>query len=71
MGIFYIDGEYVEAEGASVPAGDLALLRGYGIFDFARTYGGKPFQLGAHLRRLLRSAALLELHCPWDIEALP
>ena len=70
MGIFYMDGEYVDAEQAALPASDLALLRGYGIFDFTRTYGGKPFQLGAHLRRLIRSAALLELDCPWDIEEL-
>lgn len=70
MGIYYMDGEYVETAEASVPASDLALLRGYGIFDFTRTYGGKPFQLGAHLRRLIRSAALLELDCPWDIEEL-
>lgn len=70
MGIYYVDGEYVDAEDAAVPASDLALLRGYGIFDFLRTYGGKPFQLGAHLRRLIRSAALLELDCPWDIEEL-
>lgn len=70
MGIYYMDGEYVETAEASVPASDLALLRGYGIFDFTRTYGGKPFQLGAHLRRLIRSATLLELDCPWDIEEL-
>ena len=70
MGIYYINGEFVAAAEAAVPASDLALLRGYGIFDFLRTYGGKPFQLGAHLRRLIRSAELLELACPWDIEEL-
>ena len=70
MGIYYIDGDYVDAAKAALPASDLALLRGYGIFDFLRTYGGKPFHLGAHLRRLIRSAALLELDCPWDIEEL-
>ena len=70
MNTFYIDGEFVDPAAAMIPASDLALLRGYGIFDFLRTYGGKPFQLGAHLRRLIRSAALLELECPWDIEEL-
>ncbi len=70
MSTFYIDGEFVDPAAAMIPASDLALLRGYGIFDFLRTYGGKPFQLGAHLRRLIRSAALLELECPWDIEEL-
>lgn len=70
MSVYYVNGEFVQAADAVLPASDLALLRGYGIFDFLRTYGGKPFQLGAHLRRLIRSAALLDLHCPWDIEEL-
>lgn len=70
MGVFYINGEYIEAGSASISATDLAILRGFGVFDFLRTYGGTPFQLGAHLRRLQRSAALIDLHCPWDIEEL-
>ena len=70
MSVYYVDGEYVDSRKATVPASDLALLRGYGIFDFLRTYGGKPFQLGAHLRRLIRSAALLDMRFPWDIEEL-
>lgn len=70
MSVFYINGEFVDAASASIPATDLAVLRGYGVFDFLRTYGGIPFQLGAHLRRLKRSAELIELNCPWDIEEL-
>ncbi|MCY4021704.1 MAG: aminotransferase class IV [Chloroflexi bacterium] len=70
MSVYYVNGDFVDAADAAIPASDLALLRGYGIFDFLRTYGGKPFQLGAHLRRLIRSAELLDLHCPWDIEEL-
>lgn len=70
MSVYYVNGDFVDAANAAIPASDLALLRGYGVFDFLRTYGGKPFQLGAHLRRLKRSAALLDIHCPWDIEEL-
>ena len=70
MSVFYINGEYVDAAEAQIPATDLAVLRGYGIFDFLRSYGGVPFHLGAHLRRLKRSAALIGLACPWDIEEL-
>ncbi len=70
MSVFYIDGGYVDAGGASIPATDLAVLRGYGVFDFLRTYGGIPFQLRAHLQRLQRSASLIDLDCPWDIEEL-
>ncbi len=68
MSVYYINGEYIDAKRATIPANDLAILRGYGVFDFLRTYGGKPFQLGAHLRRLARSAELLDLECPWDME---
>ncbi|MCY3780413.1 MAG: aminotransferase class IV [Chloroflexi bacterium] len=70
MSVFYIDGEYVKARSAVLPATDLSILRGYGVFDYLRTYGGTPFQLGAHLRRLQRSASQIELPCPWDIEQL-
>ncbi len=70
MSVFYIDGEYLDAGNASLPATDLSILRGFGVFDYLRTYGGVPFQLMAHLRRLQRSAALIELACPQDIEQL-
>ena len=70
MSVFYINGEFIDADRALVPARDLAILRGFGVFDFLRTYGGVPFQLGAHLRRLQRSADLIELACPWDLEEL-
>lgn len=70
MSVFYINGEFVSADRAAISARDLAILRGFGVFDFLRTYGGVPFQLGAHLRRLQRSAELIELACPWDLEEL-
>ena len=70
MSVFYINGEFVNAAEARVSAIDLAVLRGYGVFDALRTYGGIPFHLGAHLQRLKRSAALIDLACPWDIEQL-
>jgi branched-chain amino acid aminotransferase len=68
--IFYIDGSFVREEQAQISATDLAVLRGYGVFDFLRTYGGKPFHLEAHLERLRRSAALIDLEVPWSQEEL-
>lgn len=62
--IWYVDGEYVDSDAAQLPAADLAVLRGYGIFDFTRTYGGHPFRLDAHLQRLQRSAELVLLDLP-------
>ncbi len=65
--IFYIDGELVSSDDASLPVEDLAILRGYGIFDLTRTYGGKPFRLDAHLERLERSAGHILLDLPLPI----
>ena len=61
MSIYYIDGEYVEAQAACLPVDDLSILRGFGVFDFLRTYGGRPFHLQDHLARLKRSAELIGL----------
>ncbi len=66
--IWYVDGEYVERAAAQLPADDLAVLRGYGIFDFTRTYSGRPFRLDAHLRRLQRSADLILLELPHSLD---
>ncbi|MEQ8675814.1 MAG: aminotransferase class IV [Aggregatilineales bacterium] len=65
MGTYYIDGEFVAPEDAKIPADDLSVLRGYGAFDFLRTYNGVPFELEAHIIRLFRSAQLLLLDMPW------
>jgi branched-chain amino acid aminotransferase len=63
--IFYIDGRFIERDEASIPVTDLAVLRGYGIFDFMRTYNGEPFHLADHVARLFRSAELIDLAMPW------
>lgn len=62
--IDYINGQFVDHADAQIPATDLAILRGYGVFDYLRTYGGRPFHLQAHLERLERSAQLIGLTLP-------
>jgi len=49
---------------------DLALLRGEAVFEAVRVYQGHPFRLAAHLARLVRSAAALQLTLPRGLEAL-
>jgi branched-chain amino acid aminotransferase len=66
MAIFYVDGNYVEDSKAALPLSDMAILRGYAVFDFLRTYNGKPFHLEDHLRRLQNSASILHLPYPWE-----
>lgn len=61
MSIYYVDGEFVDENDALVPVTDLAVLRGYGVFDFTRTYGGVPFKLAEHLARLRRSADWIDM----------
>jgi len=64
--IYYVDGKFVPANEASIPVNDLALLRGLGVFDLLRTYGGRPFFLEEHLERLENSARKIGLPMPWS-----
>lgn len=43
---------------------DLGVLRGYGLFDYFRTYNGRPFQWDWYWERFERSARILRIPCP-------
>ena len=64
MNIYYVDGEFTPEDRASIPVNDLGVIRGYGVFDFMRTYNMRPFFLEEHIRRLEASARLIELAMP-------
>ncbi len=66
MDIYYVDGKFVPADEAFIPVNDMAVLRGYGVFDLLRTYGGKPFFLEAHINRLYKSAQKIGMAIPWS-----
>lgn len=70
MNIFYINGNYVPEEQAVLPIRDLSILRGYGAFDYLRTYGGQPYRLEANLARLRKSCEILELPLRWSDEEI-
>lgn len=61
MDIYNINGEFVTSDQANISIHDLAIMRGYGVFDFLRTYNKIPFHLDDHIKRLERSASLLGL----------
>ena len=54
----------VEPQERLVSTFDLSVLRGDGIFEATTVYQGFPISLENHLRRLARSAALMDLPAP-------
>lgn len=56
-----LDGQITGTREARIPAADDGLLRGDGVFEVIRLYGGRPFALGEHLDRMERSAAAIDL----------
>ena len=60
----YVNGTWATDSKATIPVFDLAVLRGFGIFDFLRTYKHVPFLLDEHLDRLWNSARLLQMTVP-------
>jgi branched-chain amino acid aminotransferase len=57
----FVRDNFVPASQASILIGDLAIQRGYGIFDFFKTLGGNPVFLEDHLDRFFHSARQLRL----------
>ena len=67
---YYINGTFVPADQATLPLGDLAIVRGFGIFDFLRTYSRAPFKLREHVLRLYSSAQQIGLAMPWTMDGV-
>lgn len=57
----WINGKIEPAKKPVVLVNDIGFLRGYGVFDFMRTYNGKIFRYPEHYRRFVNSAKLLGL----------
>jgi len=62
--LVWLNGRLVEASRARVSALDRGLLHGDGLYETWRTYGGEPFAVPAHLRRLAAAARRLGLPVP-------
>lgn len=60
----------MDLDKAHVHITDLALLRGYGIFDFFRLVELQPLFLDDHIERFFNSAGFLRLPCPVGREEL-
>jgi branched-chain amino acid aminotransferase len=67
---WYVGGSWVHPYEATLSINDIAVLRGYSVFESLRTYDRQPFHLDEHLRRLYRSAILIDLEIPWSGEQI-
>ncbi len=63
-----LDGSLADADGRHLRVDDLGLIRGDGVFETVLVVDGEPRELGPHLDRLARSAAMLDLPAP-DLDA--
>ena len=52
----WLDGQLVERDQAKISVFDHGLLYGDGVFEGIRVYGGRVFELDAHIKRLYGSA---------------
>jgi branched-chain amino acid aminotransferase len=64
--LWYISGQWVHPNEATISINDVAVLRGYSVFESLRTYDRRPFHLEEHLNRLYRSAEIIELEVPYS-----
>ncbi|WP_199429451.1 aminodeoxychorismate lyase [Qaidamihabitans albus] len=60
----FLDGTLADPTAAHIRVDDLGLLRGDGVFETVLVVDGRPRELGPHLDRLARSAAMLDLPEP-------
>ena len=67
----FLNGEIVDSRNANINIKDLAILRGYGIFDYMRTVSGKmPFMMDKHLDRFYNSAGYMNLPVEYEREKI-
>lgn len=67
---FFLNGKIISTADAYLHITDLALLRGFGVFDFCRTQNGSPLLLDRYLNRFYNSARFLDLQVPYTMERI-
>jgi branched-subunit amino acid aminotransferase/4-amino-4-deoxychorismate lyase len=62
----YLNGDWVDAASVRIGLDDLGFTLGVTVVERLRTFGGRPFEVEAHLRRLAHSLAIVG----WDAARL-
>lgn len=65
-----VNGQISEVKHAAIGINDLALMRGYGIFDFFRLANGVPLFLDDHLDRFYKASQQVRLKVPFSKDEL-
>ena len=63
----YFNGKIVPEDNVGVSVRDMAVLRGYGMFEFLRTYDGRLFHFEDHIKRFRNSARMMGLRVPLSV----
>jgi branched-chain amino acid aminotransferase len=66
----WLNGKLVPPQEATISVFDHGALYGDGVFEGIRSYNGRIFKLGTHLRRLYDSANAIRLPIPYSVEQL-
>ena len=66
----FLNNGFIPAANAQLPVTDLAIQRGYGIFDFFRVQEGVLLYVEDHIDRFLHSAELMHLPVRWSKQEL-
>ncbi len=69
-GHIWINGEYVEWQDCKTHVLNHGLHYGSCVFEGIRIYNGKIFKLDEHIERLFKSAELLDLKIPFNLEKI-
>jgi branched-chain amino acid aminotransferase len=59
--IAFIHGQFIEERNACLHISDLAIQRGYGVFDYCRTNHHIPVHIDYHIDRFIQSADIMHL----------
>lgn len=57
----FINDRWVKTGELKISAFDLSVTRGFGVFDFLRTYHNRPFMLKEHIARFFNSLKILKM----------